>query len=216
MSESRLVSTPLRALRLVAACVVAVAPAGAQEHEGAPDTQLIVQDVHVSSYPGYELNATLTLPVAAGPAPAALVLTDPVQSGVLPELVERAVRALGEAGVATLRLDLTLPDGPVTTEGGAAPGADAYAAIQYLRGREDVDGDRIAVIGAGGAADAAVEAAVMDAAVRALVLLAPVQSAAVRSARDGALPLLIQPAPEPARLSSVNDTIARFLVNALN
>lgn len=202
-------------LRAVAAAFLgSAAPLAAQQGDPGGVENVLVQDVHVSSYPGYEMDGTLTLPAQQGPAPTVLVLTD-ARSRNGTALVERLVRELGVRGVATLRLELPVRE----VEESEAVAGDAFAAIQYLRGREDVDGDRIVVLAYGGAADAALEAAAVDQAVRAVVLLAPAPGAASRSARANGTPVLVQSAANgPVRRGDrpPEATATRFIMNALD
>lgn len=105
---------------------------------------------------GLTLAGTLTLPQGAGPFPVALLITgsgpqdrDETMFGHKPFLV--LADALTRRGVAVLRVD----DRGV---GGSQPGfvlaattldfvTDVAAGVAYLRGRQDIDPDRIGLIG---------------------------------------------------------------------
>jgi pimeloyl-ACP methyl ester carboxylesterase len=106
---------------------------------------------------GVELAATLTLPDSPGPHPVAVLVSGsggqdrdeslPVTS--LRPFAEIA-HALASAGVGVLRYD----DRGIGQSSGTLAGAtlteiasDAAAAIDYLEGRDDVDGERVGIVG---------------------------------------------------------------------
>ena len=150
-----------------------LAQTGAGVRPGAqPD--VISQSISVPVYPGHLLAATVMLPaLAETPIPAVLLLTMGDPHAAAPPASDAVATALLAHGVAVVRLDL--PPAPMGQPRGAEPLAqpadDAYAVLQFVREREDIDGDRLAIVGIGTAAEAAVRAAALDAAVRALVLL---------------------------------------------
>ncbi len=130
--------------------------------------------------PGFALAGTLTLPQGAGPHPAVLLLTgsgpqdrDETIFGHRPFLV--LADALTRAGIAVLRLD----DRGVGSSGGAFAEAtseefveDALAAVDALAGVDEIDGDRIGLIGHSEGGLVAAFAAARSARIAALVLLA--------------------------------------------
>lgn len=165
------------------ACLLAVAalhgatPSFAQSRDGGrlgTPLDVVSQTVSVPVYPGQMLAATVTLPkTAETPVPAVLLLTVREPRTAPSPASDAMFRALLTRGIAVVRLDL--PPAPAARAVGAEPLAqpadDAFAVLQFVRAREDIDGDRVAMVGIGVAAGPAVRAAGMDAALRALVLL---------------------------------------------
>jgi fermentation-respiration switch protein FrsA (DUF1100 family) len=113
------------------------------------------EDVAYDSHGGIRLAGTLTFPRGAGPFPAALLITgsgpqdrDETLFGHKPFLV--IADALTRRGIAVLRLD----DRGVGKSTGSSTQAtlddmagDVLAGVQYLRGRKEIDGGRIGLIG---------------------------------------------------------------------
>lgn len=106
---------------------------------------------------GVELAATLTLPESPGPHPVAVLVSGSGgqdRDGSLPFSSQRPFAdiadALSSAGVGVLRYD----DRGVGESTGTLAGAtlveiasDAAAAIDYLEGRDDVDAERVGIVG---------------------------------------------------------------------
>lgn len=124
--------------------------------EGAP---YAARDVTVHTPAGLDLTGTLTLPDAsAGPVPAVVTITGsgaedrderiPFVRGYRP--FWQIADTLGRRGIATLRLDDRgvngSSPGPKTATS-AAYADDIRAAVAWLRGRPDIDGKRIALVG---------------------------------------------------------------------
>lgn len=202
---------------IVALAVQAAAmPAVAQELvlKGG-DPGVIVQSIGVPVFPGQLLDATVALP-AREQTPLPLVLLLVVREpGSAPGAAAGAVsEALLGRGIAVVKLELPPA---VDADGGEPmlqPADDAFAVLQFMRQREDIDGDRVALVGVGAAARFAVRAAALDEGLRALVLLG-----AGTPSRDSldlptrlpllALPLEIRAAPDGVAASSpVADTVA--------
>jgi pimeloyl-ACP methyl ester carboxylesterase len=114
-----------------------------------------VEEVSFDSAPGVRLAGTLTLPAGKGPFPAAVLITgsgaqdrDEAIMGHKPFLV--LADALTRRGIAVLRTDdrgfakSTGDFAKATSEDFAA---DTEAGVAYLRGRREIDGRRIGLIG---------------------------------------------------------------------
>lgn len=111
--------------------------------------------VEVPKADGVTLAGTLTLPPGDGPHPAVVLVSgsgpqdrDETLAGYRPFLV--LADHLGRRGVAVLRLDDRGVGGstgstPESTLGDRAD--DALAAVRYLRGRSEVDGTRVGLVG---------------------------------------------------------------------
>lgn len=194
---------PRRAASVLALSLLIAPGAGAQARPAS-----LTQDVHVPTYPGWQLDATLMLPTADGPSPAVLLVA-PAEAD--PAAFDELTTSLAGRGVAVLRMQLS-PAEPTDSGDVAAPGDDAYAALQYLRTREDIDGDRVAIVGWGAASDAAARAAASDGAVRSLVLVGPPPG--VR--HPPGTPLLIVPFEETAAATTTRISVAgAFLAGSL-
>jgi len=112
-------------------------------------------DITVNGGGGFILAGTLTMPKSGGPFPAALLISgsgpqdrDEALMGHRPFLV--LSDSLTRAGFAVLRLDdrgTGKSTGNFTKATYADKVADVQAAVQYLKGRSEVDGKRIGVIG---------------------------------------------------------------------
>jgi dienelactone hydrolase len=107
---------------------------------------------------------------ASAPAPAVVLVHGIGQSGVdwsgFP-------RDLGEHGIATLSIDLRPLDGQSAKDALLLATNDIRAGIRFVREREDLDGVRVAVIGAGVGADLAAQYAVDDHLLACLAMLSP-------------------------------------------
>lgn len=161
-----------RASLLVAAAAVCAGDAAAQTAVSAREP--VGESLQVPVFPGHLITASLTLPAFDdAPYPAVLVLTVGVPGGPPAVTADAVVDALLERGMAVVRLDVPPRDAdvPVDAEPLDQPADDAYAVLQYVRAREDIDGDRVGILGVAGAAEHAARAAGLDEATRALVLL---------------------------------------------
>jgi dienelactone hydrolase len=124
--------------------IVLVADAGHAE------TPPAAMDAAVVGPPGSDARAELYMPAGAGPFPAMVVLHG--CDGIGPHYRDWA-RELAGWGYVTILVDSFRPRGVTTVcnHGMTVPPAtqaqDAFAAAQYLRGRPDISGDRIGVIG---------------------------------------------------------------------
>jgi pimeloyl-ACP methyl ester carboxylesterase len=113
------------------------------------------EDVSFEGAPGVRLAGTLTLPQGKGPFPAAILLNgsgpqDRDESFMGHKAFLLLADVLTRRGIAVLRTD-DRGFGKSTGDFNAATGtdfvADAQAAIAYLRGRREIDGKRIGLIG---------------------------------------------------------------------
>lgn len=113
------------------------------------------EDVSFDGAPGVRLAGTLTLPEGKGPFPAAILLNgsgpqDRDESFMGHKAFMLLADALTRRGIAVLRTD-DRGFGKSTGDFNAATGTDfvtdAQASIAYLRGRREIDGKRIGLIG---------------------------------------------------------------------
>lgn len=123
---------------------------------GAPYT---AEEVRVPTPAGHTLAGTLTLPLGArGPVPAMVMITGsglqdrdeaiPIIRGFRP--FREIADALGRRGIAVLRMDdrgVGGSGGNPQTATGADFADDIRAGLAYLRGRAEVDGRRLGLIG---------------------------------------------------------------------
>jgi dienelactone hydrolase len=147
---------------------------------GAPYT---AQDVTVPTSMGHSLAGTLTLPRGAGPFPAVVTITGsgsqerdeeiPMVRGYRP--FRQIADTLSRMGIAVLRMD----DRGVGGSGGNARTAtsedfarDIEAGVTYLRGRKEIDGRRVGLLGHSEGGLIAPMVAAKDPSLRAIVLMA--------------------------------------------
>ena len=135
------------------------APPPPAEQTVPPDAPYTPEEVRVPTPAGYELAGTLTLPKEApGPVPAVVLISGSGpqdRDGAIPGVpgyhpFRQIADALGRRGIAVLRLD----DRGFGASGGDPSRAttadladDARAALEFLRGRGDIDPERLALIG---------------------------------------------------------------------
>jgi pimeloyl-ACP methyl ester carboxylesterase len=134
----------------------------------------LAQDVRFASDRDVTLAGTLRLPLRTGttPYPAVILLNGngPWPRGIFPRLADR----LTAAGIATLDYDkrgIGKSTG-VFLDTMEVIGRDASAAVAYLRGRPEIDGTRIAVLGNSQGGVIAPAVAANDPAIAAVVMLA--------------------------------------------
>ena len=159
---------------IAASLLLAATPVAAQQGGTRPVSAgrgVITQSIAVPVFPGQMVSATLSLPtLEETPLPAVLVLATR-EPGTAPAPAALALaEALLSRGIAVVRLDVP----PAAESPGDAvdqPADDAFAVLQFVREREDIDGDRIGVVGVGAASAYAARAAALDEALGALVLL---------------------------------------------
>jgi uncharacterized protein len=152
---------------------------------GAPYT---AENVTVHTPAGHVLVGTLTRPAAGGAVPAMIMITGsgaqdrdqaiPLLHGYRP--FRQIADTLGRRGIAVLRLD-DRGFGASTGDHASATSADfaddVRAALDYLRGRDDIDATRLGLVGHSEGGLIAPMVAATDTALRALVLIAgPAQS----------------------------------------
>lgn len=186
----------LRASLPCAAALAFVSQAAAQTPTTVSANAPISEALAVPVFPGHMIEATLTLPTFDEPPyPAVLVLTVREPGAALAPTAAAVIEALLERGVAVVRLDVPprQADVPADAEPLDQPADDAYAVLQFVRAREDVDGDRVGILGVGSAADHAARAAALDEAARALVLLGVEPAASDTLGLPTGLPLLSLP-----------------------
>ncbi len=145
----------------------------------------VAEDVVVTTPAGLHLAGTLTIPRtrASGKAPAIITITGSgpedrdEQSGAIPGYrpFRELADTLGRRGIAVLRLDDRGVGG--SDAGPANPTSadfanDVRTGIAYLRGRPEIDGSRIGIVGHSEGGIIAPMIAVSDPALRAIVLMA--------------------------------------------
>lgn len=170
----------IRAARGVEAARLRVVP---PDYSAPADAPYRAEAVEVQTPAGHKLTGTLTIPRdATAPVPAVVTITGsgqqdrdefiPVAGGY--RLFREVADTLGRRGIATLRLD----DRGIGGSGGDVNGTtadfadDIRAAITYLRGRADIDGARIALVGHSEGGTIAPMIAAEDDALAGIVLLA--------------------------------------------
>lgn len=166
-----------RAPLLIVGLLAATAPLAAQGGGARPVSttgRVLTQTLSVPVFPGQMVSATISLPtLEETPLPAVLVIAVR-EPGARPAQSALALTdALLTRGMAVVRLDVPPPpaDAPADAEPLDQPADDAFAILQFVREREDIDGDRVGIVGMGVAAEYAARAAALDEAARALVLL---------------------------------------------
>ena len=127
---------------------------------------------------GTELRAILHLPhgpTAAGTAPGVVVTGS--WTTVKEQMAGRYARRLAEEGFATLAFDFRgygdSAGHPRDVESPAMKAADIHAAVTFLAGHPDVDGDRLGALGVCASAGYTAVNAAGDARVRSIALVAP-------------------------------------------
>jgi pimeloyl-ACP methyl ester carboxylesterase len=157
-----------RILSALAVLLLAASPADAAE----PLRKTNTEEVRIPSEPGVMLAGTLRLPARKGPCP--VVILQPgsglQKRGAYITLQQR----LNDAGIATIDFDKrgTGQSTGIFTDTMQDMEADLAAAIKWLRGRSDIDGKRIALLGHSQGAAAAPIVAERDGALGAIVYLA--------------------------------------------
>jgi len=155
------------------------------DYSAPPDAPYVAEDVVVTTPAGLHLAGTLTLPRArpGGKAPAIITITGSgpedrdEQSGAIPGYrpFRELADTLGRRGIAVLRLD---DRGVGGSDAGAASvtsadfASDIKAGIAYLRGRAEIDGNRVGIVGHSEGGIIAPMIAISDPKLRALVLMA--------------------------------------------
>jgi uncharacterized protein len=184
-------------------------PADYGAPEGAPYT---AESVVVATPAGHTLAGTLTRPRATGPVPAVVLISGsgpqdrdsalPMVPGYRP--FREIADTLGRRGIAVLRLD-DRGTGQSTGDFAAASSADfaddVRAALAYLRGRADIDGGRLGLVGHSEGGLIAPLVAATDPALRGIVLVAgPAETGRriIAHQQRHAIERL-HPAPGPAR-----------------
>jgi dipeptidyl aminopeptidase/acylaminoacyl peptidase len=147
------------------------------------------EHLQVPTQKGHALAGTLTIPSNGSPPyPAVLLITgssrqnrdhlgNPEKPASLYKPFRQIADVLSRNGMAVLRMD----DQGVGCSGGGPfedvtipeRADDSRAGISYLRSRKDIDGQRVALLGLSEGANIAPMIAASDAAIRAIVLLAP-------------------------------------------
>ncbi|MGD9124436.1 MAG: alpha/beta hydrolase [Desulfarculaceae bacterium] len=176
-------------LFLVAAVGCEKVPCYPPEHYAPePGAPYKAEEVRIPTPKGYVLAGTLTLPLAkVPPYPAVLLITgsghqdrDHLQSTQEPVSYYRPFRqiadALSRAGIAVLRMD---DQGVGCSEGGPLENVtiqeradDNRFEIEYLRGRKDIEGHRIGLLGLSEGGNIGPMIAASDPSIRALVIMA--------------------------------------------
>jgi dienelactone hydrolase len=156
---------------------------------GAPYT---AEEVRIQTQKGYKLAGTLTLPaMGTPPFPAVLLITgsspqerDHLQDRRKPVSYYRPFRQIADAisrkGIAVLRMD---DQGTACSEGDQLENVtiqeradDSRAGIAYLRHRNEINGNRIGLLGLSEGANIGPMIAASDPSIRALVMMAPTAS----------------------------------------
>lgn len=154
------------------------------DYSAPPGAPYRAEEVRVAGPGGITLGGTLTLPTnARGPWPAVATITGsgqqdrdefiPFAGGI--RLFAQVADTLSRRGIAVLRLDdrgIGASTGSAATSTSADFADDIRAAIAFLRGRSDIDGNRIAIVGHSEGGAIAPMIAARDPRVRAMVTMA--------------------------------------------
>jgi len=192
-------ASPLRRARwLLVLAALAVAACGGTDRERTPATSTFGRGTEVTyaTEDGVRISATLRLPPggATRRAPAVVLVH---QLGGDRHDFNALLPALGRAGYATLAYDIRgmgrsngMVDGTVFRPGTdrdayrATMLRDVTAALDFLRRRRDIDGERLAVIGSSLGANVAIAASAARRGPAATVAVSPVAGAAPVSSLD--------------------------------
>ena len=158
---------------LTFAAIPASAQTGRPARPVSDGRPIISQNLAVPVFPGQMVSATLTLPtLEEAPLPAVVILAVREPGRPRTAAVQAVAETLLARGMAVVLLDVPPPTAE-SSEGEPLdqPADDAYAVLQFMREREDIDGDRVALVGIGAAAGHAARAAALDEVVSAIVLL---------------------------------------------
>ena len=210
-----------RAYAIAAAMLATAAPLLAQEGGTRPvsrGARVLTQTIAVPVFPGQLVNATLSVPVLEEtPLPAVLLLAVRDRGAAPAPAALALAEALLARGIAVVRMDVPPPgDAAAGAEPVDQPADDAYAVLQFVREREDIDGDRVGIVGLGAAASYAARAAALDEVTAALVLLGAESMASDTlglpvGMRVLALPLEVRAAPAGATVATPVTDAAIFL-----
>ncbi|MGH2946258.1 MAG: alpha/beta hydrolase family protein [Solirubrobacteraceae bacterium] len=184
---------PSRAVCQLLAATLAFAACGGTDREPAPSGFGRGTEVSYATSDGVKISATLRLPPGRAPRPIpAVVLVH--QLGGDRHDFNALLPALGRAGYATLAYDIRgtgrsngMVDGTVFRPGTdraayvAMMPRDVTAALRYLRGRPDIDGERIAVVGSSWGANVAIAASRLPGGPAATVAVSPIADTIARS-----------------------------------
>jgi dienelactone hydrolase len=177
---------PAQGIRIVrGAALGALSAPQATDYSAPPNAPYVAEDVVVTTPSGLHLAGTLTIPRVrpSGKAPAIITITGSgpedrdEQSGAIPGYrpFRELADTLGRRGIAVLRLD---DRGVGASDAGPASvtsvdfANDIRAGIAYLRGRPEIDGSRVGIVGHSEGGIVAPMIAVGDPKLRALVLMA--------------------------------------------
>lgn len=175
---------PSQGVRIVRGAPVAPLVVQARDYSAPEGAPYSAADVTFTTPGGIKLGGTLTLPKnARGRVPAVVTLTGSGQQErdeSLPGITgykpfRQIADTLGRRGIAVLRIDdrgVGESGGNPATETSADYAADIGAAVDYLRGRHDIDPTRIGLIGHSEGGMVAPMVADKDHAIKGIVLLA--------------------------------------------
>lgn len=172
---------PLRDVTIERVAPGEAQPLGAHDYSAPLDAPYVAEEVKVRASAFYSLAGTLTLPADASPPFPALVLV----SGSGPQERDgtylgtyrpfrQIADALSRRGIAVLRLDdrgVGASTGSFTLATSADFAEDVRAALDHLRKRDDIDGERLGLIGESEGGLIASMVAASDPELRALVLM---------------------------------------------
>jgi hypothetical protein len=177
---------PAQGIRIVRGPAVgSLSAARATDYSAPPNAPYVAEDVVVTTPGGLHLAGTLTIPRTRprGKAPAIITITGSgpedrdEQSGAIPGYrpFRELADTLGRRGIAVLRLDdrgVGASDAGPPSVTSADFAGDIRAGIAYLRGRPEIDGSRVGIVGHSEGGIIAPMIAVGDHNLRALVLMA--------------------------------------------
>lgn len=156
-------------------------PPRARPQTPKPPFPYVEEQVAFEGPPGVKLGGTLTLPTGAGPFPVVVMITGSGQQDRDETLFDHKpfaviADALTRRGVAVLRYDdrgVGQSTGPVGTATSEDFAGDVRAAMAFLRTRQEIDPERIGLIGHSEGASIAPMVAAADPRTAFIVLMAP-------------------------------------------
>lgn len=176
---------PAQGIRIVRGPAAGSLRVERRDYSAPPNAPYVAEDVMVTTVAGLRLAGTLTLPKSrpSGKLPAIITITGSgpedrdEQSGAIPGYrpFRELADTLGRRGIAVLRLDdrgVGGSDAGPLSASSADFADDIRGGVAYLRGRREIDGSRIGIVGHSEGGIIAPMVAISDPKIRAIVLMA--------------------------------------------
>jgi dienelactone hydrolase len=154
------------------------------DYSAPPGAPYRAEEVRITTHAGHVLAGTLTVPAdARGPVPAVVTITGSSPQdrdnnspyGGSYRIFRQVADSLGRRGIAVLRMDdrgVGQSTGSFASSTTAGRADDIRAGIAFVRGRREIDGSRIALVGLSEGGVIAPMIAATDPALKGIVLLA--------------------------------------------